>query len=210
MPTKGMWKPVVGTSPPPPGRIPRAGASPDVSLPCAKLVPDVVLHDLAVDQLDFHGLGAAVAAEQKRDLAAGGNLPQHAAKLLCAFHFLPVDFEHHVVDSQADLARRGIVVDQRDDRAADFLELEPGSGITVDVGNQHSQVARGGVRQQGIDLLQDLRDFCGLRRRSGRRQEKPGAERAARQERMRSIGTASKGTSLFHLRYFPRYGLALF
>ena len=90
----------------------------------ADLVPDIVLQRLAIGQLHGQGLNVAVAADLDADLAARGNFLQHAAQLLGAFDILPVQLQHHVVDLEPDLAGGGIVIDERDDGAAHFLELE--------------------------------------------------------------------------------------
>ena len=57
-------------------------------------------------------------------LRPGGIPLQHAAQLLGAFDVLPVELQHDVVDLESDLSGGGVVVDEGDDGAAHFFELE--------------------------------------------------------------------------------------
>ena len=100
-----------------------------------------MLHGFAVGQLDGQGLGVAVAADEQAHLAARRNLLEHAPQLLGAFYGLPVQPQHHVVDLEADLAGGSVMVDQGDDRAAHFLELERLGLLLVHIGQVDTEVA---------------------------------------------------------------------
>ena len=137
----------------------------------ADFVPDVLLHDSAVGQFDGQRLQVAVAADDDAHLAAGGNLPEQAPQLLGALDRLPVQLQHHVVDLQPDLPGRSVVVDQRNDSAARFLEFEGLRLLVIDVGKVHAEIALGAgmQQQQRCGLLEELRDLACLRRCHWRR-----------------------------------------
>ncbi len=135
--------------------------------------PDIVVEGFAVDELHGEGLDVAVAADLKADLAAGRNLAQHAAQLLGTFDVFAVDGEDDVVDLEADLAGGRVVIDEGDEGAANFLELEGLGFVGIDVGDIDAEIAgNAGVGQQGVGVLQDGRDVmawapaaCGARSR---------------------------------------------
>ena len=86
-----------------------------------------------------------------------------------AFHVLAVDGDHHVVHLQPDLAGGRVVIDERDDGAAHFLELECLRLVGVHVGHVHAQVARragmmhskwAGFFKDGRKLLTPVRGRC--------------------------------------------------
>ena len=60
----------------------------------------------------------------------------------------PFSFEHYIVDPQPDLAGRSVVVDQRDQRSAHFLELERLRLLLVHIRQVHAQVALRTSQQQ--------------------------------------------------------------
>ena len=124
-----------------------------------------MLHHPAVRQLHGHRLHIAVAADFEADFAARRDLPEQPAQLFGALDVLPVQLEHYVVNPQSDMPRRRVVIDQRNDRAAQFLELERLRLFLVNVGQIHTQVAlRAAAQQQRIGLLYNLQDPRALRR----------------------------------------------
>ena len=169
----------------------------------ADLVPNVVLHDFAVGQLHGQGLDVAVAADFEADLAAGRNFAEHAPQLLGALDVLAVDRENHVIDFEPDLAGGRVVIDERDECAAHFLELERLRFVGIDIGDIDAEITRGGgVGREGAGISKRLASVPapahGLR--AARRTDR------LRQRRMRqnqdstgNYGTASKGASWLFL-----------
>ena len=62
-------------------------------------------------------------------------------ELLGAFDVLAVELDDDVVDVEADLAGGRVVVDEGDDGAADFLELEGLGFFLIDVGEVNAEIA---------------------------------------------------------------------
>ena len=118
-----------------------AGRLGEVVLALADAGPDFTIEDAAIDELDGEGLDVAVAADFEADFAAGGNFAQHAVELLGAFDVLAVELDDDVVDVEADLAGGRVVVDEGDDGAADFLELEGLGFFLIDVGEVNAEIA---------------------------------------------------------------------
>ena len=65
-------------------------------------------------------------------------------KLLGALDVLAVELDDDIVDAEADLAGGRIVIDEGDDGAANFLELEDLCLGLVDIGEVYAEVALGG------------------------------------------------------------------
>jgi len=120
-----------------------AGGLGEVVVVFAESCPDTTLHDAAIDELDGEGLDVSVAADFETDFAAGGDFAQHAVQLLGAFDVLSVDLDDDVVDVEADLAGGRVVIDEGDDGAADFFELEGLGFFLIDVGEVYAEVALG-------------------------------------------------------------------
>ena len=121
-----------------------SGRLSEVVVVLAELGPDATLHDAAVDELDGEGLDVAIAADFETDFAACGDFAQHAVKLLGALDVLAVELDDDIVDAEADLAGGRIVIDEGDDGAANFLELEDLCLGLVDIGEVYAEVALGG------------------------------------------------------------------
>ncbi len=80
--------------------------------------------------------------------------------MLGAFDVLAVDGQHHVVDLEPDLAGGRVVIDEGDDGAAHFLELERLRFVGIDVGDIDAEIAgSGGVGQQRAGVLKEGREF---------------------------------------------------
>ena len=65
-------------------------------------------------------------------------------ELLGAFDILAVELDDDIIDAEADLAGGRIVIDECDDGAADFFELEGLGFVLIDVGEVYAEVALGG------------------------------------------------------------------
>ncbi len=161
---------------------------------------------LAIDQLHGQGLDVAVAADLEADLAARRNLAEHAAQLLGAVDVLAVDGDHNIIDLEPDLAGGCVVIDESDDSAAHFFQLERLRFVGIDIGNIDAEIAgRAGVDSRGTGILKDRRQFprLGVRPVGGRQ--------AARSQRQRQARRPTQQMVMRTLRYgLKRCFIAIF
>src|ERR1700761_2687695 len=93
------------------------------------LRPGVLLDLGAIVKLHIDGLLLSVAGDEQSDVASGRGFAKHAAELLNALHLLPVHLEDNVVNAQADLSGRSVMVDNDDLRTRWVLQLEGGGPL---------------------------------------------------------------------------------
>jgi len=88
----------------------------------------------------------------------------------------------HVVDPQADLARRGVPIDVDDLRPARVLELEGGRPVVIDIPHLNAQVALRAVKQEGGGIGYNSEQLRGKDRRCESRRAHQDTDRTERRD----------------------------
>ena len=135
------------------------------------LRPRIGLKRRAVGKLNAQRLLLPIAAHNKADAVARRSIVQHPLQLGLAHDGLAIHAENHVVNLDARLAGRSVVVDGNDFGARRCFEAELAGALGVDITQTHTQVPLRCVEHRRIPAGEGEMLLRGISERAARTEQ---------------------------------------